>query len=993
LPCRLGVALVLSQATVLSAARAHGPPPLLEVTLPAGARELGRATEPIEGAGDRLDLYLAWPDAAPTERQLEDVVRAALADELDAGRPVRSVLPWVARRDGGGWEPLAARVPVPPPVPRRAWEGGPSASAARALAPVTGGRREGALTGKHVYVSAGHGFTWDPDLGRWVTQRGNTWDIVEDLVSAETVNQLMVTALENAGATVWTVRERDMSPAMVIVDDAEATTTGAWQASTAAGFGHTSGAGGTWLGNVNPFTLGGTRVAAAVAGVPTASMTWTADVPVAGDYGVYVSWSASGNRVSDARFVVRHAGGEREVRVDQTRHGGTWVHLGRFRFTPGGGGAVSLMNDTLGVAADRFVAADAVRFGGGMGDLARGDGGAIPRAPLSGRPRWEENARYHVQFAGAPYSVYGYVGDERSDDVGARSRYADWQHEDGEDAIYVAWHTNAPSPGRGTSTYVYGPNPPDGTYDFTGIAGSDALAEAIHETLVDAIRARFDSAWRDRGIYSAYFGELNPRHNDEMPSALVEVAFHSTEADATWLQQPAFRMVAARAFVHGIVKYFSDRDGTPRVLPPETPSRVRVTSAPGSTVRVTWDEPAEDAAGGDRPSGYRVYRSRDGRAFDDGVAVSARELVLGVGIGEIVYVRVTSTNAGGESFPSPVLAARPGCDAADTLVVMAFDRLDRLILPRDDLSAYGLATVVRGRLAEANRFDYVIEHAEALAALGLAFDSAEATAAPDLAPYRAVDWLLGEQSSGDGTIDQATQARITSWLEGDATSAARTLLVSGAELAWDLDLQGDAVDRAFLASLGAAYAADDAGTYTLADGLVLDDGTRGTYHVDYPDVLAPVSGAEVVLRYGDGQVAGVLRTWPSGARSIVLGAPIEALSPLAARAALVGRLLPSEGLGVAPCDEPPIEIGPEVGPEPAPEVTEPADIEEADADPAGETIGLASEARPGRPARSVATHTYTDDDGCGGAPHPCSILALVVVSYIMMSMRTRRRPS
>ncbi|MCC6619960.1 MAG: N-acetylmuramoyl-L-alanine amidase [Deltaproteobacteria bacterium] len=983
--CALVVAVVIT--SVAGEAGAHGPPPLLSVALPEGAAELGRAVEPL---ADRLDLYLAWPDAAPTETQLEDVVRAALLDEHEAGRPVRGVVPWVARRDGRGWEPLVARLPVPPGVPRRPWEAasGASASAARVIAPATGGQRAGALSGKHVYVSAGHGFTWDPDVGRWLTQRGNTWDIVEDLVSAESVNQLMVTALENAGATVWTVRERDTSPHMRIVDDAEATTTGAWQASTAKGFGPSSGEGGTWVGDVNPFTRGGTQVAAATGGAPSASMTWAADVPAAGDYGVYVSWSASGNRVSDARFVVRHAGGEHVARVDQTRHGGTWVHLGRFRFVPradGGDGAVVLTNDTGGAVDGKFVAADAVRFGGGMGDFARGDGAEIPRAPLSGRPRWEENARYHIQLSGAPYEVYGYTGDERSDDVGARSRYAAWQREDGEDAVYVAWHTNAPSPGRGTSTFVYGPNPPDGSYDFTGVAGSDALAEAIHDTLIAAIRARFDPGWRDRGVYSAYFGEINPRHNDEMPSALVEVAFHSTEADAAWLQEPAFRMVAARAFVHGIVKYFSDRDGVALALPPEPPSAVRVTGEGGSTVRVTWEAPAEDPAGGDPPTGYRVYRSRDGRAFDEGRPASGRELVLGVEAGEILYVRVTSVNEGGESFPSPVLAARSGCDRADTLVVMGFDRLDRLVLPRDDLSAYGLATVVRGRLAEANRFDYVIEHAEALAALGLAFDSAEATAAPDLAPYRAVDWLLGEQSSGDGTIDQVTQARITAWLDG---GLGRTLLVSGAELAWDLDLRGDATDRAFLASLGAAYAADDAGTYTLADGLALDDGTRGTYHVDYPDVLTPVGGAEVVLTYGDGgdgQVAGVARTWPSGARSIVLGAPIEALSPMAARAALIGRLLPVDALARALCDEPPIEVGPELGPEPTPEIVE------GDSD--GDAILPNEGATAGRPARSVVTYARELDDGCGATRDPGSILALLVVSYMMMSMRTRRRPS
>ena len=36
-----------------------------------------------------------------------------------------------------------------------------------------------------------------------------------------------------------------------------------------------------------------------------------------------------------------------------------------------------------------------------------------------------------------------------------RPRFTAWEHEDGEDAVYVAWHSNAPDPGVGTSSYTY----------------------------------------------------------------------------------------------------------------------------------------------------------------------------------------------------------------------------------------------------------------------------------------------------------------------------------------------------------------------------------------------------------------------------------------------------------------------------------------------------------------------------------------------------------
>lgn len=45
------------------------------------------------------------------------------------------------------------------------------------------------------------------------------------------------------------------------------------------------------------------------------------------------------------------------------------------------------------------ICADAVRFGGGMGNISRGT--------VSGLPRYLEGARYSAQWAGMPYDVYG----------------------------------------------------------------------------------------------------------------------------------------------------------------------------------------------------------------------------------------------------------------------------------------------------------------------------------------------------------------------------------------------------------------------------------------------------------------------------------------------------------------------------------------------------------------------------------------------------------
>ena len=68
-----------------------------------------------------------------------------------------------------------------------------------------------------------------------------------------------------------------------------------------------------------------------------------------------------------------------------------------------------------------IVTADAVRFGGGMGNIQRGGMG-------SGLPRACEAARYAAQWAGAPYSVYSTKGgkDDYSDDINTRPLMTNW---------------------------------------------------------------------------------------------------------------------------------------------------------------------------------------------------------------------------------------------------------------------------------------------------------------------------------------------------------------------------------------------------------------------------------------------------------------------------------------------------------------------------------------------------------------------------------------
>jgi N-acetylmuramoyl-L-alanine amidase len=809
---------------------------------------------------------------------------------------------WV---DDCGLEPPGS---VPrPPVPTKAFEGwvlpgDPAVVRRERQTPRIGfpGARlgnPGPLAGKTVYLSAGHGFTWTQALTppSWRTQRGNTNAIVEDLVSTETLSQWLLPMLMNAGAQVVTVRESDVQTNLVIVDDGApgyAESGAGFSDSTLPGWGTPPS---PMLGNTLPFGLGKNRIVDAAA-TQTASASYTAALPADGWYNVYVSYTAFAGRVTDAHYVVKHRGGESHFRVNQRRHGGTWVLLGNFYFTRTQPAQVVVLNDSA-VAGN--LSLDAVRFGGGMGLTNRGGG-------VSGRPRFEESARYGTQYAGAPVAVFGPNGDDRTDDVGARSRFAAWVHEPGEDAIYVAWHTNAFNGSAvGTDVYVYGPNPPDGNYQFTGVAGSDRLAQFVHQELINDIKSPSgwnQPAWYDRGIHSAYFGELNPTNNNEMPAILMEIAFHDAPSDAAHLKEPGFRYLAARAITQGIVRFFAEKDGvTPRFFP-EPPTHLAAQAQPNGQVAVRWHAAPTDANGvrGSAATKYRVYSSPDGLAWDDGFEVLAAGYTTALAAGEARLFRVTAVNDGGESFPSEVVGARaPQPGGPQVLVVNAFDRLDASMAPTEGLAAYALGNVLRIFPGRMNDGTYAARHGEGWAFAQVGFDSATAQAVlagdVQLAPYAAVDWMAGRGHAAGAAPTAAEQTALDGYVAGGGA-----LVFSGTVWASGLNMspagQGflaNTLRAAFGAATGSAPITAQTGTFLDGlPGLSLDDGKQSSYLTGPSDVISPASGSATVASYAGGTSAGVL--WNK--KVLALGFPIETVVGKNARLELIARAAVELGL-------------------------------------------------------------------------------------------------
>lgn len=775
-----------------------------------------------------------------------------------------------------------------PAVPRKSTEGllAPTHPAVRIVSKL-GEVKSGALSGVTVYLSPGHGFTYLPQTPGWRTQRGNTHDLVEDLISVETARFYLAEHLRNMGARVVPVRELDTNRERVIVDDADpgvelTRVTG----SDGFGYGHLPE---PITGLENPMNAGSDQILVAEGG---GRVRWPVAVSTPGDYVLSITYVAAADRASDAHYAVTHRGGIAHFLVDQRRHGGTWVYLGHFWIEPDDEFAVELIADSAEPGAT--LSADAVRVGGGMSPFDRGGG-------VSNRPMFEHAARYYTQWAGAPPEVFDYADSDRNSDVGCRPRFAAWDHEDGEDAVYVAWHTNAPSPGRGTVSFAYGPNASGPIDEFTGVPGSLELMTAIHQQLVGDIKTGWDPSWQDRGLRTAFFGEVNPAHNPEMPATLIEVAFHDTAEDAEALRDPRFRDIAARAFARGVARYIAERDGVGLVLPPDPPVELSARTD-GGELRLTWQPAPIGPISGDPPDRYRVYLSRDGRSFDSGTEVDGQSFVAsdvaGFGGAPVIYARVAAVNAGGESMPSELVGGRRAADgAAPVLVVGGFERIDGTMLIREDLSQYALGTVDRGLVDRINDGSYAARYGEAIAEYGASFDGATgaAVSAGDvrLQDYKAVIWFLGEESAGDDPLDVGERAAMLEYVD-----AGGYLMVSGAELAYALDdVAGGELSAFYRELFGAGFVANSAGTYELTDpsgalaGLApmrFDDFGPGSYDANFADVLEPLAGSEAVLFYAgvDGGAAAIF-----DGQVMTLGFPFETVAGAGPRAELMAAIL------------------------------------------------------------------------------------------------------
>ena len=185
------------------------------------------------------------------------------------------------------------------------------------------------LEGRHIAMWQSHGKYFKNAKGTWEWQRPRLFCTTEDMFTQSFVVPYLMPMLENAGAVVFTPRERDWQRHEVIVDN-DGTGTyqevksrkGKWKTTSEQGFAirrriYTDGQ--------NPFDEGTARFAKTEKKAEKAFAQWIPNIPETGRYAVYVSYQSLPESVSDAKYLVFHKGGVTEFLVNQQMGGGTWV--------------------------------------------------------------------------------------------------------------------------------------------------------------------------------------------------------------------------------------------------------------------------------------------------------------------------------------------------------------------------------------------------------------------------------------------------------------------------------------------------------------------------------------------------------------------------------------------------------------------------------------------------------------------------------------------
>ncbi len=588
------------------------------------------------------------------------------------------------------------------------------------------GQPAASLDGKIVATWPSHGWYFEPKLDRWEWQRARLLQTVEDMYTHSYVIPFLMPMLENAGAYVWDARERDTHSFGAVVDAdgglaqksvKERSGKHKWRKGDGAGFGYARAA---YRNFENPFAEGSYRVVDAATGNQKASTaSYDVTMPEGGDFAVYVSYKTLPNSAEAVRYTINSLAGADEFVVNQTMGGGTWVYLGTFPLQAGLNKAVVVVSNA-GDQAGKVVTTDAVRIGGGKGNIERrvalptpenraiaarhedekylGKEGVDYKWQGSGEHPWFHlGSRYYLQWAGFPDSVYStsegindYVDDYRSRGEWVNYLAGGSEVLPGRKGLNVpvdvsfCLHTDAGNTGTDSivgTLLIYSTKKNGeqfGNYENgTPRTISRRFADMVSTHVVNDIRAKYEPNWMRRGMWDkAYYEARVP----EVPALLMELLSHHNFADMRYGLDPQFRFDVSRSIYKGILDFIAARDGFKAVVQP-LPVRALSLTAAGAAgdYTLSW-QPTPDALveGGAMPTAYQVLeRTEATGAFRVIATVTGTTHRVNIPAGELRDYRVVAVNDGGRSFPSETLSAGTpkGKVKGSVIVVNGFTRV------------------------------------------------------------------------------------------------------------------------------------------------------------------------------------------------------------------------------------------------------------------------------------------------------------------------------
>ena len=812
------------------------------------------------------------------------------------------------------------------------------------------------LQDRHIAIWQSHGNYFKNDKNEWGWQRPRLFCTTEDLFTQSFVLPYVIPMLENAGAIVYTPRERDTQKNEIIVDNDTPNASlylevgskkAHWATAPIKGFAQKKA---IYRDGENPFTDGTCRF------IPTerkkknkdqAFAEWVPTLPAKGEYAVYVSYRTLPNSVSDAKYLVFHNGGVTEFKVNQKIGGGTWVYLGTFEFDKGNNdyGMVVLSNES---SEHGVVCADAVRFGGGMGNIERG-------GKTSGLPRYLEGARYSAQWAGMPYEVYaGRKGEnDYADDINTRSNTINYLSGG---SVY-----NPQQPGLGIPLEMTMALHSDAgcsktdeligslgiyTTDFnngklnTGIDryASRDLADILLTQIQKDIYSSYNLSWTRRSMWNRNYSETRL---PATPSTIIELLSHQNFADMQLGHDPNFKFTVGRAIYKGILQFVAGQHDKEYVVQPLPVSNFTIRfGKKKNTLELSWkgeNDPQEPTA---QPREYIVYTRIGYGGFDNGTLVSKTSHTVKIEPGLVYSFKVTAVNRGGESFPSEILSAyKAKRERERVLIINGFDRVsgpavintfdkagfdleqdpgvpylsnisfsgaqigfDRAQAGKEGEGSLGYSgSELEGMKIAGNTFDYPFIHGKAIQAAGKysfvsCSDEAVENGTVTLEDYPVVDYILGMEKEDPvhkvyyKTFSSAMQRIITSYCQSGGN-----LFVSGAYVGSDMSgTQGNREFTEKILKYGYQSSMTDKSSNRI-NGLgrtitIPRAPNETSYAVPAPDCIVPVDTAFPVFTYVPGnQSAGI--AYKGNYRTFVLGFPFESIQSEADRTTIMAGIL------------------------------------------------------------------------------------------------------